>query len=167
LVVTMEILEAGTYISFIAGALFAVWQLYDMRRDRKTQLVLGIMEAMSSRENQEMMRSILECESRDAKEIEEKCGRNALFRVGAYFEGLDYLLGRGLVDREPVFEVMTIAMLWKKMKPWVLKEREKMGKIEADSFLEHFEQAAEMKRKYHVKTRFKGADPLLGKDHMG
>jgi hypothetical protein len=162
----MQILEAGTYISFIAGALFAVWQLYDIRRDRKTQLVLGIMDTMSSRENQEMLRSVLECESTDAQEIEEKCGRITLFRLGAYYEGLGYVIRRGLVDRETVFEVITMASLWLKMEPWVLREREKMGKVEADTFMEHFENAAELKYKYHMKTRF-GTSPSSLKDRKG
>jgi hypothetical protein len=102
-----------------------------------------------------MARNIYDCEFTDAKEAEEKCGRKALNGMGGYFEGLGYLVRRGLIDREAVFEVMAIGDIWEKMKPWILKERE-TAKGGGPALFEHFEYAAEMERAWEAKKKRKG-----------
>ena len=149
---SMEILEGAAYISFIVGAAFAVWQLYEMRRDRATQLVLSMMDTMASPEIQEMSRKIWDCEFSNAEEAEAKCGAGPLNAIGGWHEGMGYLVRRRLVDPEAVFEVMQVGAVWDKLKPWLLKEREKSG----PAMYEHFEYIARMEREYDAKKKRKG-----------
>ena len=146
---SMDVLEGAAYVSFIVGAAFAVWQLYELRRDRATQLVLSLMETMASREVQEMSRKIWDCEFSDAAEAEAKCGLEALNAIGGWHEGLGYLVRRRLINPEAVFEIMEIGAVWERMKPWLLKEREKSG----SAMYEHFEYATRMEREYEAKRK--------------
>ena len=145
----MEVLEVVTYLSFILLALFAVFELRIMARDRTTQLVLSMMEAMSSRETQEMIRKVEDSEFSDAEEAEEKCGRVALHAICGYHEGLGYIVRRKMIAREAIFETVGVLDTWEKVKPWALKESERER---APRLFEHFEYSAEIERTWEAKT---------------
>jgi hypothetical protein len=147
----LQVVEGLAYVGFIAGAIFAVWELREVRRDRATQLMLSMMGAVSSRDMQEMVRPIEDSEYGSAQEAEERCGRVALYAVGGYFECLGYLVAQRMIDSKAVFEGLGIVDVWDKMKPWVLVERENHGPAQ----FENFEKAAELERTYFAKREEK------------
>ena len=147
------ILDAIVAVSIAAGAFFAIWELHEIRQDRRTQIVLDLMGTFSSREFQEQYGKV-DCRGfKNGKEAEEKCGRRNLAAVATYFERLGYLIRRGLIDRDAVFEMLQIAATWDMMKPWIMSESVRGGD---PSVFEHFERAAEMERAWADKKRKKG-----------
>jgi hypothetical protein len=155
MVEAMGVLEAAAYMSFILAAVFAVWQLRMMTKDRRTQIVVDVFTRSSDPRFVDAVMRILDSEFKDAKEAEEKCYRDNLIMVGHYFEGLGLLLARKLVDRDLILEVWPYDAVWEKMKPWTIDLREKYGN---ESF-EWFEYLASQETDYMRQRKGRGLDP--------
>jgi hypothetical protein len=149
----MQVLQGLAYVGLIAGTAFTIWQLYEMRRDRGTHLVLTIMSTISSRDTQELGRKVFDAEKTDAKGIEEACGRTALYSVGSFIDDVGYLVRRRMVDRECALETIAFADAWDKMKPWILREREKRGPMH---LFHNIEYMAQLQRQQEAKEKEEG-----------
>jgi hypothetical protein len=63
-------------------------------------------------------------------DMEQKCSHSSLARLAGFFEGVGYLSRKRLVDPTVVMEYLPITAVWRKMKPWIMFDRERMGELQ-------------------------------------
>ena len=117
-------LEGLAYVGFIAGAIFAVLELRGISRDRKTSIV----QDMFSRFGYDVISAYSKVANgsfKNAQDMEQKCSYESLVQLASYFEGVGYLVRRGLVDKKIVAECLPTVSIWRKMEPWAIWDREK------------------------------------------
>ncbi len=143
----VQVLEAATYVAFVAGAIFALSELRTMSKDRKTQLVMSVWSTFNSSGFAETHARIDATVTKDLKDIETKCSRADITKVTQFYEGLGLLVRKRLVDPELVLEMCYPRFMWAKLKPWVDEERQRLTPF----VCEHFEYLARLDTEY--KTR--------------
>ena len=117
------ILDAIVAVSIAAGALFTIYQLQIMARDRQTEFIMRVNEFTSGRDFTDTICKIWEAKSQDAKGLETEVTLTGLSMVADYYEGLSSLARRKLVKEELVLEAYSLDVLWDKMEPWILEVR--------------------------------------------
>ena len=117
------VLDAIVAVSIAAGALFTIYQLQIMARDRQTEFIMRVGEFVCAKDFMETICKIWESKSQDAKGLETEVTYAELSRVADYFEGISGLARRRLVKEELVLEAYSLDVLWEKMKPWILELR--------------------------------------------
>ena len=146
------VLDAIVAVSIAAGAVFAIVEMREIARTRKTQLVVDMMRHISTVEFSEQIDKVFNADLSSEKGCE-KCGFIALGVVAAFFEELGLLIRHKLVDANLVHEAIGIANQWERMKPWCLSER---ARTDPDTY-ENFEYAAESERAWRAKRMRKRA----------
>ena len=141
------VVDAIVSVSIAAGAVFAIAELRLMARDRRTQLLIGMVLRVSSPEMTENYRKVMYSEFKNRKEAEEKCGYVALDSISTYYSGIGTLIRRGLVDASLAFDFLWIALVWDHVKPWCLEATIAPGPL----VWQDFEYAAELDRAYKKK----------------
>ena len=121
------VLDAIVAVSIAAGAFFAVMELRSMSRDRKTDIMMRCMEFSCTREYIEIDRKISNSKALDAKGLEHDVSVVGLDLAVTSVEFLAFLARRNLIDRKLVLEFWPTDVAWKKLRPWVIAEREKTG----------------------------------------
>ncbi len=117
------VLDAIVAMSIAAGALFTIYQLQIMARDRQTEYIMRVNEYTSTKDFMETLCKIWKATSQDAKGLEKEVSYTGLSMVADYFEGLSSLARRRLVNEELVLESYGLDVLWAKMKPWIDDQR--------------------------------------------
>ena len=110
----------------IVGVVFAVLQLQDWAKTRKTDLVMRLYSTFDSREFLEGLTKILTVEIEDFSEYLEKYGWTEASEVFLFFEEVGILYMMKLVDINLVSRLLgdPILMTWEKGKPLVEGFRE-------------------------------------------
>ena len=116
-------LDAIVAVSIAAGAIFTIYQLQIMARDRQTEFIMRVGEFVCAKDFMETICKIWEAKSQDAKGLEAEITYSELSRVADYFEGISGLARRRLVKEELVLEAYALDVLWEKMEPWILELR--------------------------------------------
>jgi hypothetical protein len=117
------VLDAIVAVSIAAGALFAVAELRDMKKDRRMQLILQVNAHMATREFMDAFAKIWRSNATDAKELEKEVSFVDLHMVASYFEATAHLATQGLLHRRILLAYFPYYIIWKKISPWVLTER--------------------------------------------
>jgi hypothetical protein len=117
------VFDAVVAVSIAAGALFTIYQLRIMARDRQTEFIMRVGEFVCAKDFMGTICKIWESKSQDAKGLETEVSYAELSRVADYFEGISGLARRGLVKEELVLEAYSLDVLWEKMKPWIVELR--------------------------------------------
>jgi len=125
----MDVLEAAAYLSFVLGALFAIYQLRIMGRDRQTEFAMRVAEFVCGREFQEPLCKLWDTSAQDAETLEEEVTYVGLSMIADYFDGLTDLVERRLLKEDLVADQYNYPVLWEKIRPWVLRLREKTPRI--------------------------------------
>ena len=140
----LQVLEGLAYIGFIGGAIFAVLELRTMSKASQTELILRVSEFWSSKDFEEAFVKVRELESKDPKQIEEKCTKQSLFMVVDYIDGIADLARLNLLNRDVVLDMIAYDLIWDRMEPWIAEERRMRGNPEMANGLEYA--AAEVRR---------------------
>ena len=143
----LQVLEGLAYVGFIAGAIFAVWELRTMSRDRQTEFILRVNEFWSTKDFQDAYAKVQQLNSQDPKEIEEICTRQSLNIVAGYLDGVGDLARRKLLKKDLVLDVAAWDILWNRLLPWIDSERNRSGNVLA---FYGFEYVADESRKWRV-----------------
>jgi len=146
---TSLVLNAIVAVSIAAGAVFAIVELREAGRSRRTHTVFEMIKHMTSPSMGLQWDRIMKAEFRNAKEAEEKCSWEALHNMASFFEGVGLMVRRRLVDEDLVFEILLVAPLWDHMKPWSSEVRARLG----PDVYKHFEHLAELNRLYSAKKK--------------
>ena len=154
---TSLILDAIVAVSIAAGAVFAVSELRDMSRARRTELVAHIMQYVNNPEFMNTCLKIWSAEIKNAKDAEQASSAGEVGALTSFFETLGFLVWNKDVDAKPVLILLgplTVNM-WDKLRPWVLERREDF----APNVLVYFEWLANERRKN--QTQIEMALPRL------
>ena len=142
------VFDAVVAVSIAAGAVFAIAELRLMARDRRTQLLVGMILWSTQPEVSENFRKVMYSEFKNRKEAEEKCGYAALDTISTYYTGIGTMIRRNLVDADLAFDFMWIYLAWEHLKPWLVETPFRHGPLE---WWQDFEYAAELDRAYKEK----------------
>jgi len=118
-----SVLEIAAYVSFVLGAVFAVYELRIIGRDRQTELIMRVSEFMCTKEFEEPLCRLWKTNAHDAEGLERDVSYEGLSMICDYSEGLSSLVERHLLREDLVKEQYAFGVLWEKMKPWILELR--------------------------------------------
>jgi len=122
----LQVLEGAAYVGFIAGAIFAVLELREIRRDRKLDLLMRMHDSWCTPEFEEATIKIMRGNFTTGPEAEEQCSVVSLKMVADYFDHAASLARQGLVDAKWIVDVYDFEACYEKMKPWILAWEEQM-----------------------------------------
>jgi len=121
------VLDAIVAVSIAAGALFAVVQLREMARDRRTELMLRFADIWLTPEFEGVVSKLVLAKFNNREEAEKACPREGLVFVGDYFETISQYVKYGLLDRDYVLHIYPVEWFWEKLKPWIVDMRSATG----------------------------------------
>jgi hypothetical protein len=134
------VLDAIVAVSIAAGAAFAVVELREMRKDRRTGLMLQLAAIWLTREFHQALSELVGARFSDGKEAESVCSRADLLLIGDFFEIAGEYVETGLLDCDEVTFAYPVEWAWEKLKPWTMYLRSTTG---IDGALISFERLAQ------------------------
>jgi hypothetical protein len=138
------VLDAIVAVSIAAGAFFAVFELRDLKKDRRTQIMLQACTHWSTREFEDAMCKLYRANASDAKGLEKEVSLADLYMITDFHWIVARLGLEGLVDTRTIIRIFPFSLVWNKVKPWVVAERVSIGHEGVYSSLEKI---AEMQEK--------------------
>ena len=132
----LQVLEGAAYVGFIAGAIFAVLELRDLKRDRRLELVTQAAMHWTTREFEDAFSKIWRADATDAKELEKQVSFVDLSLIADFHAAVGRLATEGLVDARALTGYFPFSYTWNKMKPWIIAERSASGLPECWADLE-------------------------------
>jgi len=146
LVDVQQILDGAVSLAVIAGAIFAVIQLRDIKKDRRLGIVIEAGMRLTSREFEEAVCKLWQSSAADAEELEKQVSRVELSMITDFYSGMANLGLVGIVDKRVLTSFVQFSPVWNKVKPFVVAQRaatgltlwadlEKMAQFEAEEGL--------------------------------
>ncbi len=123
----MLVLEGTAYLAFIVGAIFAVFELRELKRDRRMDVMMRASEHTNTREFEDAMGKLWRSNANDAKELEKQVSYTDLAMIGDFFNHIAWLGTNGIIDKRTLVEYFPFGYFWEKLRPWVEAERENAG----------------------------------------
>ena len=123
----LQVLEGATYAAFIVGAIVAVYELRTIKKDRRFEFLMRLMELGINREFQDPMSKIWRTNASNAEELEKEVSPAGLYMVGEFWSWAAFLAGEGWIERKDLLTYMDYQSLWRKMGPWIVAERKATG----------------------------------------
>ena len=114
----LQVLEGAAYLGFIAGAIFAVYELRDMKKSRDFDLMMRLNESWLNRDFVEATVKVMRADFATAKEAEEQCSAVTLKLVADYFDSYATLIRSGLADAARV--PLAFETCYGKLEPWIV-----------------------------------------------
>jgi len=116
-------LDAIVAVSIAAGALFAVIELRDIKKDRRVQLMLQASAHIATREFEDALGKVWRADATDAKGLERQVSYVDLCMVADYLDFVAGLVISNLVE-EKALANWPYYYVWGKLSPFVHAERE-------------------------------------------
>jgi len=122
-----EISAIVAAVGVLIGVVLAVLELRNLVKQRKSDLLMRLHLAFSTKENSEVVLKFLSTEFKDYDDFVTKYGlpfdegpiQTAFVVVGNFFEGIGVLLKNKLVEIDLVTELFAAEGFWLKWKPIV------------------------------------------------
>jgi hypothetical protein len=133
------VLDAIVAVSIAAGAVFAVVELREMRKDRHTGLMLQLAAIWLTREFHQALSELVKARFSNGEEAEAACSPAGLLLIGDFFEIAGEYVETGLLDCDEVTYAYPVEWFWEKLKPWTIYLRSTTG---IDGALVAFERLA-------------------------
>ena len=121
------VLDAIVAVSIAAGALFAVLELRDLKRERRLGLLLQACMHCTTREFEDALSKAWRADASDAKGLEKQVSAADLYLISDFLVSIAHLGQEGLVDTRTLTGFFPFSYLWYKMKPWIVAERAAAG----------------------------------------
>ncbi|UCE96024.1 MAG: hypothetical protein JSV51_10100 [Candidatus Bathyarchaeota archaeon] len=120
---SISIVIAAT--SVVVGVIFAILQLRNAMKQRRTEILMSLYSRLGSAEFANALERIRTSEYKDYHEYVKKYGVAELYQVGSVFEGLGFLMHRKLVDKDlaSLFSSSESLITWEKIRPMVENAR--------------------------------------------
>ena len=117
------------------GVVLTVIELRNLVKQRKSDLLMRLHLAFSTKENSEVVLKYLSTEYKDYDDFVQKYGlpfaegpvQTVFLVVGNFFEGIGILLKNRFVDIDLVTELFAVEPFWLKWKPLVEGTRKQYG----------------------------------------
>ena len=130
----LQVLEGLAYVGFIAGAVFAVYEIRSISQDRKIELLMRLSERWNSREFTEAMVNWVQADFQSAETAERTCPKVDLVMAAEYFDWVASLVKNKLVSEDFISGAYDFEFAWTRMKPWCLHWREQTAPNQLDAF---------------------------------
>ena len=132
---SISIVIAAT--SVVVGVIFAVLQLRNAMRQRRTEILMSLYSRFGSAEFANAMERIRTSEYKDYHDYVKKYGVAELYQVGSVFEGLGFLLHRRLVDKDlaSLFSSSESLITWEKIRPMVEEARKQLSQRKVGQYI--------------------------------
>ena len=109
----------------LVGVVLAVLELRNLVKQRKSDFLMRLHLAFTTKETVEACMKYLSSEYKDYDDFVAKYGspfaegqvQTAFVTMGMFMEGIGVLLHRKLVDLDLIIELFAVEMFWLKMKP--------------------------------------------------
>lgn len=126
--------------SVVTGVIFAVLELRNAMRQRRTELLMSIYWRYGTEEWANALERIRTRESIDHSEYAKKYGLTEVFQVSSVFEGLGYLMNSELIDKDLVCGILSEStlMMWEKIKPMVEDARKQLSQRKSGEYISIF-----------------------------
>ena len=123
--------------SVVVAVIFAILQLRDAMKQRRTQILVNLYSRFGSSEFAEALERIRTCEYKDFNDYVKKYGVSDLYQVGSVFEGLGFLMHRKLVDKglASLFTSSESLITWEKIKPMVEEARKQRSQRKVGDYV--------------------------------
>jgi hypothetical protein len=118
LVDILQVLEGLAYVGFIAGAIFAVYELRDMKKSHKLELMMQMNDSWCRLEFIDATIKIVRANFTTAAEAEEQCSAVSIKLVADFFDSAATYVREGLVDADAV--PLDFEYCYEKLKPWLI-----------------------------------------------
>ncbi len=125
----LQVLEGATYLAFIVGAIVAVYELRTIKKDRRFEFLMRLMDIGINREFQDPMSKIWRTNASSAEELEKEISPGELYMIGEYWSWAAFLSESGWIERKDLLDYMAYDDLWKKMGQWIIAERKATGSL--------------------------------------
>ncbi len=129
LVDMLQVLEGAAYLAFIVGAIVAVYELRSLKKDRRFEFLMRLMDLGINREFQDPMSKIWRSSASTAEELEKEISPGELYMIGEFWSWAAFLSESGWIERKDLLDYMAYDDLWKKMGPWIMAERKATGSM--------------------------------------
>lgn len=127
----MEMLDIPSISAIVAaigvliGVVLAVLELRNLVKQRKSDLLMRLHLAFSTKEMVEAAQKYMSTEYKDYDDFVEKYGlpfaegqvQTVFLMIAMFFEGIGILLKNGLVQLDLVTDLFAVEMIWLKWKP--------------------------------------------------
>lgn len=147
------VLDAIVAVSIAAGAAFAVLELRGMGKDRRAHFVVDIYSSFVSSDMTEAYSRVMTGDFSSAADMEQKCSHSSLTRIAGFYEGIGYLVRKKFVDSKVAMDLLPAVLVWRKMQPWVMFDRERTNSMQWMEFEYFANIAAEHETEYLVNIR--------------
>ena len=121
------VFDAVVAVSIAAGAIFAVMELRDLKRDRRLGLLMQACIHGTTREFEDALSKVWRADASDAKGLEKQVSSVELFMIADFLVSVAHFGQEGLIDRRTLTGFFPFSYLWNKMKLWVIAERVAAG----------------------------------------
>ncbi len=127
-------------ISVVVGVVFAVIELRNAMKQRRTGILMSLYSRFGSAEFAKAFERIRTSEYKDYREYVEKYGVGELFQIGSVFEGLGFLMHRKLVDKDlaSLFSSSESVSSWEKIRPLIEGARGQLGQRKVGEYIPSF-----------------------------
>ena len=118
----LQVLEGLAYVGFIAGAIFAVYELQSIKKDRRSEIMLRSMEMFCSHDFEVAAVNAVKADFEPGKvsDVDAKS-------IADYFEFLGGMARKKLADKDVVLTIMSFEGMWETMHPWILHWEKLVG----------------------------------------
>jgi phosphatidylglycerophosphate synthase len=155
--ISIAIASAGVF----AAAIYYILQIRHQNRMRKTDLLMRLHLAFSTKETVEACLKYLSTEYKDYDDFVEKYGspiaegqvQTVFVMMAMFFEGIGVLLKNKLLDLNLVTELFAVEMFWLKLKPLAEGMRKQLNNPEIYTMFEYLYN--EMKKREQQLARAK------------
>ncbi|MGD8505482.1 MAG: hypothetical protein PVF15_02320 [Candidatus Bathyarchaeota archaeon] len=123
-------------VGVIVGVVFAVLELRNATRQRRTELLVNIYSNWATKEWAGALEKVRTRESKDFQEYAKEYGLTEFYQVLAVFEGLGHM-HRNLIDKDLVCELISEStkMAWEKVKPMVQGARKRIAQRKSGEYV--------------------------------
>jgi hypothetical protein len=113
----LQVLEGAAYVGLIAGAIFAVYELRDMKKSHKLELMMRMNDSWCRTEFLDAAIKIVRANFTTAAEAEEQCSAVSIKLIADSFDWAATYVREGLVDADAV--PLDFEYCYEKLKPWL------------------------------------------------
>ena len=149
----------------LVGVVLTVIELRNLVKQRKSDLLMRLHLAFSTKENSEAVLKYLSTEYKDYDDFVMKYGlpfaegpvQTVFVVVGNFFEGIGVLLKNKFVDIDLVTELFAVELFWQKWKPLVEGTRKQFGNPQLLEWFEYLYNEVKRENRSFNKHKSKAA----------
>ena len=147
----LQVLEGATYAAFIVGAIVAVYELRDLKRNRELEVGLRIADSWMNREFVGATLKLMKAEYTTAKELQDQSLEVDAKLVADLYDWYAGMIRDGRIDHASVY--LDFATCYKGLEPWIVWWEKEMAPDRYESLRWAAGEAPKWDAEYQKKQR--------------